>query len=223
MYCKTLFKINYLKIMKSGKDISNTNSNLITYESLTFNENQTTTFEDSPINKNYWKSPEFQKVYFEQNKKFHLDDENLKSEFDKWHKELGRKLYDLETKKFKFIPFKITSIDLTKFLQIHPLLDNKDKRNLELIRQELHNKYKRHIFLNLCVGITMMMTYIKIIGRRENRTVSTVVKKYYIPILFLFTISVIWVDSRFKIYKPKYMGEMLIKKGMDKKYFENYL
>ena len=204
---------------------TNQPSKIVTFDTLSSNiENNTLpVFDDPLINNHMWKTEEFQKIYFERNKKFGSDDENLKREFSNWHKELGTKIYDVKSHKFNFIPLKITSIDITNYLKFHPLLTQRDKKNLELIRQELNNKFKRHIFTNFLVGITVMLSYLKIKGRIQKTSISLVVKKNYIPIMLAFFISVIWVDSRFKVYKPKYMQEMLIKKGMDKKYFINYL
>ncbi len=206
------------------KNTTNHPTKIVTFETLSSNiENNTPLeLEDPLINNLIWKTEEFQKIYFERNKKFGSD-ENLKSEFPIWHKQLGTKIYDVKSNKFNFIPFKITSLDITNYLKFHPLLTQRDKKNLELIRQELNNKFKRHIFTNFLVGISVMLTYLKIKGRIQKTSISIVVKKNYLPIMLAFLISVIWVDSRFKIYKPKYMQEMLINKGMDKKYFINYL
>ena len=206
------------------KNTTNHTTKIVTFETLSsiIENNTPLELEDPLINNLIWKTEEFQKIYFDRNKKFGSD-ENLKSEFSIWHKELGTKIYDVKSNKFNFLPFKITSLDITNYLKFHPLLTQRDKKNLELIRQELNNKFKRHILTNFLVGITVMLTYLKIKGRIQKTSISIVVKKNYLPIMLAFFISVIWVDSRFKIYKPKYMQEMLINKGMDKKYFINYL
>ena len=206
------------------KNTTNHTTKIVTFETLSsiIENNTPLELEDPLINNLIWKTEEFQKIYFERNKKFGSD-ENLKSEFSNWHKELGTKIYDVKSNKFNFLPFKITSLDITNYLKFHPLLTQRDKKNLELIRQELNNKFKRHILTNFLVGITVMLTYLKIKGRIQKTSISIVVKKNYLPIMLAFFISVMWVDSRFKIYKPKYMQEMLINKGMDKKYFINYL
>ena len=207
------------------KNTTNQTTKIVTFETLSSNLEKIppVEFEDPLINNEMWKSEEFQKIFFERNKKFTGDEENLKREFYNWHKELGKKIYDIKLNQFNFIPFKITSIDITNYLKFHPLLTQRDKKNLELIRQEINNKFKRHILTNFLVGISVILTYLKIKGKREKTSIAHVVKKNYLPIMLAFFISVLWVDSRFKIYKPKYMEEMLVNKGMDKKYFITYL
>lgn len=225
LYYILIFNIHnqfiHFSSMKNTSPNLNTPSQKVTFETLSSTRNLET--EELIINPYPWKNQDFQKIYFEQNKKFEMDEEKLKSGFYEWHKDLGRKLYNINLKKFNFIPLKQTSIEITKFLQFHPLLTQKDFRNLELIRQELKSKYKRHIFTNFCVGMTIILTYLRIKGKRENLTIAVIVKKLYAPLIFAFFMSVVWVDARYRVYKPLYMGEMISEKGMDKKYFIDYL
>lgn len=202
----------------------------ITFESLVekekheFNKN-----EDSDlITKKYWEHENFHNIFYARTNRFSKDENELKKEYDTWHKEMGRTYYspvlhqftidDLSTKlKVK------SSNDIIKYLNYHPLLTLKDKKNISLIKREIEDKYFRNSVINTCLGLFVIISICRRQAFKEKTNLAVVVKKHYFLAVSSLFMSFVIIDFGFRYRKYKFLVKSLYDKKMVDRYFENYL
>jgi hypothetical protein len=218
--------------MKNSNSNTNTNDSVIkqkiTFDNLTSNSTSTAPsdqylLKDGDtllVNKEIWKKDEFSKSFFKRKNYFSSDENELKDEFNSWHKELGEKIFDKERKKFTK---KFLMKELNEYVKLHPNLTLKDEKKLELINKELKQEFFRYYFLNLFIGCSLSLFYLRYKSIQAKQPLRNVVRQYYFKIIFIFFLSNIWLDITFKLKKPQLMADKLNKKKMIDKYFIEYL
>lgn len=116
---------------------------------------------DDLVNKNIWNEKFFEKILYEKLKENHIEDKNLlKEKYISWHKGLLESIINPETKNFENTNF----TNALKVLNIHPCLTRKDKKNLDLIKSQIKDSYRKQYLLNSFLGFSIIIYVI----RRNN-------------------------------------------------------
>ena len=191
------------------------NINSITFEDLDKNIINET---NELYNENFYKSNDFLELYYKKYNKLPKEEER-KEEYNKWHRDLGKNIYDVKNNKFIK---NISLIEKIAFLRYHPLLTHKDMINLKVLKNNLEEKHKRSFLISYISGMVLFSIYINIKMGKGN------LRKYVFSNkrkIFIFIIlSVFSFDIVYKLaLKNEYVNQILEHKGMKKKYFDDYL
>jgi hypothetical protein len=176
------------------------------------------------VNKEFWNNNNFLQQLFTR-RQFTNDEIILKNEFFKWHKELGSTLYDIKQKRFYTKREKNVSMKrLTSFMSIHPLLTIKDKKKIDLIKNEIDQSYYKHFIFGSLIGGFVLLGYLSI---RFKKSLNEM-RKYAIQHKFKTFFTLLFAYSSMNIYfvtrkVPVLFTNSMTKKGLTKKYFEDYL
>jgi hypothetical protein len=205
--------------------------NKITFESIIEQENNDlnkNVSSDMPIKKNYWEHENFHNIFYTRTKRFSKDENELKKEYDTWHKEMGRAYYSPELHKFTIDDLTTkhklkSSNDLIKYLNYHPLLTLKDKKNISLIKKEIEDKYFRNSFINTCLGLFVIISICRKQASKEKTNLAQVIKKHYFLAISSLFMSFVIIDFGFRYKKYKLLINSLYDKKMVDRYFDKYL
>jgi len=205
--------------------------NKITFESIIEQErknSETSENSDLLIKKNYWEHENFHNIFYTRTKRFSKDENELKKEYDTWHKEIGLTYYNPELHKFTIddLATKLrlkSSNDIIKYLNYHPLLTLKDKKNISLIKKEIEDKYFRNSVINTCLGLFVIISICRRQAFKEKTNLAQVVKKHYFLAVSSLFMSFVIIDFGFRYKKHKFLIDSLYDKKMVDRYFDKYL
>lgn len=208
--------------MKDRKEIP-IKTNNITFEDLdniniNNNSSSSTHIENNLINENIHQENFFEKIIFDKYKREITDKEELKSEYLIWHKETLKSLLVENSFFFQKKNFK----KAFNIMNIHPYLTMRDKRNIELIRTKIKDKYQRLLFFNS--GFTFML--ILFLLRRNNRNIETriIIKTNMVRILMYIMISFASFNIFFNhYYKINFLNEYFQQENLTQKLIKEYI
>jgi hypothetical protein len=201
----------------------------LTFDSLEVNDAQSHELlnlnDNKLVNEKYWINEAFSPILFKRVKRFCVDEQEIKNEFNLWHKELGDMLYCKEKQKFTLekLPKNTQITEINNFLKLHPLLTKNDEKQLELAKRKVNDKYFKYSVMNTCIGFLVIMTYVRRAAKKDKLALSVVMRKNYFLTISLFLLSFIFLDLRFKLNKPFYYIGALKELGLGDKYFKHYL
>ncbi len=180
------------------------------------------------VHPDFWKDEIFHNIYFQRTKKFTSDNNELKSEFLKWHKAIGLKYYNPELKKFmiNYLPIKMrlsSSGEILRYINMHPLLTFQDKKNLNIIKQEIFDKYLSCSISNTIFGIAIIYSFSNRQATKTKEPLAKVIRKHYVFSIAMMFLSFVILDAGFRYRKHNLITESLYQKNMVNKYFQNYL
>jgi len=191
--------------------------------SLTFddilNNRKINSTADDLANPNIWKETFFENVLYQQLKENYIQDQNeIKDKYISWHRNLLGSMINPKTKAFANTSFS----NAMKVMNIHPFLTKKDKKNLELIKSQIKDSYRKQYIFNCFFGFILVLV---MISRKFPKVeLRELVKKQKFRILGYNMFIFIAYDTFFNsVVKLRLLNQYSQEYNLTQKYISDYL
>jgi len=207
------------KIQITSISNKNTKENV----SITFDDianNRTINFSpDDLANQNIWKEKFFENILYQQLKKSHIEDpKEIRDEYISWHKNLLGSIVNPKTKAFKNTSF----ANALKVMNIHPYITKKDKKNLDLIRSQIKDNYRKQYIVNCIFGFIAVIIMIR--RKFPNMEFRELVKKQKYRIISYNMFIFIAYDTFFNsVIKLRLLNQYSQEHKLTQKYISDYV